>query len=204
MGVKKLTEEEIDRKRIAGLNIKAYRKEKGWTQEKCAEEWGLSPLTIRRLELNAEPNHRGEYPATKKTAEQIAKKTGIFWKYWYGFSEIRDQAQYEQAVSEEIEHDIAASAALDEMYRDFIRQVEAYRGLFSMLGYEYENMSNDAKYAFWSMFPDGPNYSGPHNLTPADGTGKTLNLSDAQMEALIAYLKKQLDFAVFDLSRVAP
>lgn len=42
------------------------------------------------------------------------------------------------------------------------------------------------------------------NRIPADGTGKTLNLSDAQMEALIAYLKKQLDFAVFDLSRVAP
>lgn len=206
MSKKYLTEEEIDRKRIAGLNVKAYRKEKGWTQEKCAEEWNLSPLTIRRLELNAEPDHRGEYPATKKTAEQIAKKTGIFWKYWYGLSGIRDQAQYEQAVREEIEHDIAASAALDEMYRDFIKQVEAYRGLFSMLGYEYENIDGTAAYAFSAFFPDdfGGKRLEKHNLTPADGTGKTLNLSDTQMEALIAYLKKQLDFAVFDLSRVAP
>lgn len=206
MSKKYLTEEEVDRKRIAGLNIKAYRREKGWTQEKCAEEWELSPLTIRRLELNAEPNHRGEYPATKKTAKQIAQKTGICWEYWYGLSGFRDKKRYEQAIREEVEHDAAESAALEEMHRDFIRQIEAYRGLFSMLGYEYENIGRTAAYDFCDIAPEqfGGKRLEKHNLTPADGTGKTLNLSDAQMEALIAYLKKQLDFAVFDLSRVAP
>lgn len=206
MSKKYLTEEEIDRKRCVGLNVKAFRKEKGWTQEKCAEEWDLSPLTIRRLELNAEPDHRGEYPATKKTAEQIAKKTGIFWEYWYGLSGFRDKERYEQAIREEVERDAAESVALDEMYSDFIRQVEAYRGLFSMLGYEYENIDRTAAYDFCDIAPEQfcVKRLEKHNLTPADGTGKTLNLSDAQMEALIAYLKKQLDFAVFDLSRVAP
>lgn len=201
MGKKYLTEEEIDRKRVAGLNIREYRKEKGWTQEKCAEEWGLSLLTIRRLELNAEPNHRGEYPATKKTAKQIAKVSGIFWEYWYGLTGFRDKEKYEQYVREKAARDTAGSVVLDEMYSDYIRRVEAYRGLFSMLGYEYEDISLSAAFDF-SEATEG-NSPGPHNLTPMDGTGKQTNLTVAQMEALISYLKKQLAFALFDLSHDA-
>lgn len=207
MGKKILTEEEIERRKCAGHHVKAYRTEMGWTQEKCAEEWDINLMKLRRLEMNIEEKYRNDMqPVTEKTAKQIAQKTGICWEYWYGLSGFRDKKRYERAIREEAEHDAAESAALEEMHRDFIRQIEAYRGLFSMLGYEYENIGRTAAYDFCDIAPEqfGGKRLEKHNLTPADGTGKTLNLSDAQMEALIAYLKKQLDFAVFDLSHVAP
>ena len=202
MSKKNLTEDEIDRRRCAGLNVKAYRKEMGWTQEKCAEEWEMSVLTIRRLELNAEPEHRGEYPATRKTAEQIAKKTGIYWEYWFGLSGFKDKERYEAYILEEAAIDTAMTEVEENEFAEYIKKVTSYRELFFMLGYKYENVERTAAYDFSEICPE--QYDGkplqPHNLTPINGIGNTLNLSDNQLKSLISYLKKQLDFALFDLS----
>lgn len=202
MSKKIITEEEIDRRRCVGLNVKAYRKERGWTQEKCAEEWKMSVLTIRRLELNAEPEHRGEYPATRKTAKQIAENTGIYWEYWFGLSGFKDKERYEAYLLEEAAIDAAMAEAEERYFSEFIKKVNSYRELFFMLGYKYENIEGTAAYDFSGICPDkcdGKTLQ-PHNLTPINGIGKKLNLSDNQLKSLICYLKKQLDFALFDLS----
>ena len=54
MGKKILTEEEIERRKCAGHHVKAYRTEMGWTQEKCAEEWDINLMKLRRPEMNIE------------------------------------------------------------------------------------------------------------------------------------------------------
>lgn len=197
MSGKIIAETEIDRKRRAGTNVKAYRKEMGWTQEKCAEEWDLSVLTIRRLELNAEPEHYGEYPATQKTAKKISDMTGIYWEYWFGLSSFKEKRQYEDYLQEEAARDTGMAEAQENEIAEHIKKVNGYRKLFLMLGYEYENYEGTAAYDFAEMY-DG-NALQPHSLTPANGNGKKQYLSDHQLQATISYLKKQLDFAMFDL-----
>lgn len=197
MSGKIIAEDEIARRRCAGTNVKAYRKEMGWTQEKCAEEWNLSVLTIRRLELNAEPEHYGEYPATRKTAEKISDKTGIYWEYWFGLSGFKEKKQYEDYLQEEAAIDIGMVEAQENAFAKHIKKVNSYRELFVMLGYEYENNEGTAAYEFSELY-DGKALQ-PHSLTPINGIGKKQYLSDDQLEATIFYLKKQLDFAMFDL-----
>lgn len=201
MSGKIIAETEFDRKRRAGTNVKAYRKEMGWTQEKCAEEWDLSVLTIRRLELNAEPEHYGEYPATRKTAEKISDKTGIYWEYWFGLSSFKEKKRYEDYLQEEAAMSIGLADAQENAFAEHIKKVNSYRELFFMLGYEYENNEGTAAYEFSEIIPslyDG-NALQPHSLTPINGNGKKQNLSDTQLETTISYLKKQLNFAMFNM-----
>lgn len=199
MNENKMAEEEINRRMLMGARIKKFRKRMGWSQEKCAEELGVSDLTIRRLELNAEHKHRGEYPATKKTARKLEEKTGIFWKYWFGETDHTDEAQYKGALQDLADREQGMSEALAEMDREYEQRVNRYCGLFSMVGYQYENIEHTVIYDMAGLTGEAP--IGPHNLVRIGGDGKVVNLSDAQLESLIAYLKKQMDFAIFDLTR---
>lgn len=198
MSKNKLTEEERNRRMLMGARIKEFRKQKGWSQEKCAEELGVSDLTVRRLELNADFKHRGEYPATKKTARKLEERTGTFWKYWFGETDHTDEAQYKEALQDWADREQGMSEALAEMDREYERRVNQYRSLFSMIGYHYENIEHTAAYDMAGLTGEAP--IGPHNLTRVGGNNKKVNLSDIQLESLIAYLKKQMDFAIFDLS----
>lgn len=201
MSKNKLTEEERNRRMLMGVRIKEFRKQKGWSQEKCSEELGVSDLTIRRLELNADHKHRGEYPATKKTARKLEERTGIFWKYWFGETGYTDESQYKEALQDRTDREQGESEALAEMDREYEQRVNRYCGLFSMIGYQYENIEHTAEYDMAGLTGEAP--IGPHNLTRVGGNNRKVNLSDTQLESLIAYLKKQMDFVIFDLTTQA-
>lgn len=201
MSKNKLTAEERNRRMLMGARIKEFRKRVGWTQEKCAEELGVSDLTIRRLELNADHKHRGEYPATKKTARKLEERTGIFWKYWFGETDYTDESQYKEALQDWADREKGESEALAEMEREYEQRVSQYRSLFSMIGYHYENIEHTVAYDMAGLTGEAP--IGPHNLTRVGENNRKVNLSDTQLESLIAYLKKQVNFAIFDLTTQA-
>lgn len=183
-----LTVEEIDRRKCAAEHLKAFRTEMGWTQEKCSDEWGVSELTIRRMELNAQPEHLGQYPSTKKTAQIIAKHTGICWQYWFGITRHQNEIMYEaeKTGKERLER----FRARDERNAQHFRLAAEYKSLFSRLGFQYENRVQDV---------DADIIETPHVLYSISGE-KVAELSDAQLEGLMSYLKQQLAFSIFRLS----
>lgn len=123
-------------------------------------------------------------------AEKLSQAYEYIPEYWMGETDIQTAAEWER-VSQD-----CTDPEEDDRNRQLRQRVE----VFEYLGYCYEG-AGMAHFDFLGAVPGTIAPKGEHRLTPLDGTTAGICLSDAELSELTAYLKKQLAFALFDLSR---
>ena len=201
MGRQKLTNEQkseqLKNSIIAGEHVKTYRESQNWTQAKCAEEWGVEEITIRRYEGNAKialGQHRKYYPISKSRAKEIERKTGIIYIYWMGETECK-------TWKEEFERCENIDFGDDPKWKE----VEQRQIMFYNCGYRYE-LLHDAAHDFseCSPVPDSDivyqSYH-PHQLTSFQEPDKHYYFNQEELDALINQLKDTIAFACFKKER---
>lgn len=205
------TEKQINYSRIAGERIKAFRIARGWTQEKCAEEWGFGDeISIRRFEGNAKDPKPGKvyYPVSKNSALKIQDKTGIHFKYWMGEAPTQTAADYLEWQREQCDlaqHENASLEAEAELRETEQMHIKMMHDFFFMCGYDYQYLEG-AKYDFASVSQNPGEeliYASTHRhrLTSFNEPDKHYYFNKTELEALITELRETIAFTCFKKDR---
>lgn len=195
-----LTVEELERRKKVGERVKAYRTSRGWTQRKCAEEWELGDeITIRRLEMNIDISDLDSeaHPATKKTAQKIAKHTTAIWQFWFGITDLSSREFYDQWAAEAAAEEKGFAEFLVEEEKRIMKTEEFYNGLLNPIGFQYKNASRYAAFDFLGVAPGTEAPAGEHMITPLDNSAQSIYFSDADLDGLLSDLKDLVAFRCF-------
>lgn len=206
MGRQKLSDiqkiEQFNNSIIAGKHIKAYRKLHDWSQIKCAEEWGVEEITIRRYEGNAKltlGQQRTCYPVSEIRAKKIEAKTGIIYPYWMGETECKTWNEYYAEIEK------SESQSVDDYIKAKSEELEQRRILFNRCGYHYKFLEGAVyDFAECSTTSDSSmiyqSYH-PHQLTSFEEPDKHYYFNQEELNALISQMKDMIVLACFKKER---
>lgn len=206
MGRQKLSNEQkieqLSNSIIAGKHIKAYRTSHNWTQVKCAEEWEIEEITVRRYEGNAKlvlGQQRTCYPVSKTRAKKIAAKTGIIYPYWMGETECKTWNEYYAEIEQSESQDMA------DYIKEKSEELEQRRILFNKCGYHYKFLEG-AIYDFSECSSPSDStmiYQSyhPHQLTSFEEPDKHYYFNQTELDALISQMKDMIVLACFKKNR---
>lgn len=192
-----MTPEGIERRKIAGQRIKAYRKEeKGLSREGFAGMLESNSSSVQRWE-------NGETEIGSKALKRLEEESGIWRKYWTGETEIKKEVDYnrilfQRQTTEAIDrvrgraYDEEADY-YDELTKEHINRLTAF---FEILGYRFMcNITEDpGEYYFGELLGHEP--ISPYELAPISSMRNKKGYSDLEMDNLISSIKKAASFLI--------
>lgn len=181
---KVLTELERVYRQKSAERVKALKDERHSTYKDLAESIGISEATIR--------NYAHQRSAMDSSVARLFQEyTGIIWPYWIGETDCRTWEEHQ------IEQFEAASEAYAEMQEEELQRIEQYKALFTVCGFQYENLALSPAYEF------DPQAAAPHCIIGKNTPALSVKLNDTELNSLVDRLRAAIELECFLKSKQA-